>query len=153
LLNGWFIVPQNPVRDGGTALVPSVQATAPGRVLRKPHMGDFLPATFTVPQNPIVDNLRTNMRGLAGGMGCGCGTPDCGQGNYAGLSGFDVSSLTDWAQQPSPISSVPNWALYGGAAVAAYLIFMPGGSEYRAKSRALASQYRGYRRAGRSLAA
>lgn len=150
LAPGWFVVPQNPIRPDSTVLVPSVQASVPGRIARKPHIGEFVAATFVVPQNPIVRNLQTGMQGL----GCGCGTPSCNGGpNYYGMSGFDISTVTDWAQGTSPIAGLPNWALYGGAAVAAWLIFMPGGSEYRAKSRALASQYRGYRRAAGRVAA
>lgn len=152
LLPGWFVVPQNPIRQDSTVLVPSVQASVPGRIARKPHMGDFLPATFAVPQNPIIKNLNTGMGGLAS-MGCGCGTPTCGSGNSYGMSGFDVSSVTDWASAMSPVGGLPNWALYGGAAALAWVVLMPGGGEYRAKKRALASQYRGYRRAGQRLAA
>ncbi len=153
LAPGWFVVPQNPLRPDSTVLVPSVQASAPGQITRKPHIGEFVAASFTVPQNPIVKNLQTHMGGLAGGMGCGCGTPDCNGGpNYQGLSGFDVSTVTDWAKATSPVAGLPNWALWGGGLVAAYLIFMPGGSEYRQKSRALASQYRGYRRAAGRVA-
>lgn len=150
LLPGWFVVPQNPIRADSTVLVPSVQATVPGQIARRPHMGEFLPATFAVPQNPIIKNLNTGMGGLA----CGCGTPSCdGAGNFYGMSGFDVSSVTDWAQKTSPVGGLPNWALFGGAAALAWLVLMPGGSEYRTQKRALASEYRGYRRAGRRMAA
>lgn len=155
LAPGFFVVPQNPVRPDSTVLVPSVQASLPGSIVRKPHIGEFVAATFTVPQNPIVKNLQTGMGGLAAcsGLGCGCGTPSCNGANFYGMSGFDISSVTDWAQATSPVAGLPNWALYGGAAVAAWLIFMPGGSEYRAKKRALASEYRGYRRAAGRIAA
>lgn len=149
LLPGWFVVPQNPIRPDSTVMVPSVQATMPGQIGRRPHMGEFLPATFSVPQNPIVKNLASGMGGLA----CGCGTPSCGAPNSYGMSGFDVSSVTDWAKENSPIGGIPNWALYGGAAALAWLVFMPGGSEYRGEKRALASRYRGYRRAAGRIAA
>jgi hypothetical protein len=151
LAPGFFVVPQNPLRNDSTVLVPSVQASAGGRMVKKPHIGDFVAGSFVVPQNPVRRNLATGMMGLGGGLGCGCGTPDCGSGygaNPYGLQGLDLSSISTWAQSPSFISaSVPNWALYGGAAVAAYLLLMPGGREYRQKSKALRSQYRGYRRA------
>ncbi len=155
LLPGWFVVPQNPVRPDSTVLVPSVQASMPGQIARKSHMGEFLPATFSVPQNPILRNLATGMGGLA----CGCGTPTCnGAPNYYGMSGFDplagdFSSVTDWAKANSPIGGIPNWALWGGAAAVAWIVFMPGGKEYRSEKRALASRYRGYRRAAGRLAA
>lgn len=142
---GWFVVPQNPIRTDGTPLVPSVQATAPGRVVKLPALADLVAASFAVPQNPLIPSR--------GGMGCaGMG---CGGNNVYALNGLgdDAGGITAWLTAPSFVSdSVPNWALYGGAAVAAYLIFAPGGSEYRSKSRALRSQYRGYRRAGQALA-
>lgn len=153
LAPGFFVVPQNPMRSDSTVLVPSVQASAGGRIVKKPHIGDFVAASFVVPQNPIVRNLSTGMMGLGGGMGCGCGTPDCGGYNPYGLQGLDLSSLQSWATAPSFVSaSVPNWLLYGGAAAAAYFLLMPGGSEYRSKSRALSSQYRGYKRLARRAA-
>ena len=103
-------------------LVPSVQASAGGRVVKKPHIGDFVQATFVVPQNPVRRNLATGMMGLGGGMGCGCGTPDCGASyNPYGPPGSRPVKHQTWAQQPSFVSaSVPNWMLYGGAAVAAW---------------------------------
>ena len=142
LAPGFFVVPQNPLRDDSTVLVPSVQASAGGRIVKKPHIGDFVAATFVVPQNPVARNLATGM----GGLGCGCGAPDCGRsaayGAY-GLQGLDLSSLTTWASEPSVLSaSIPNWLLWGGAAAAAWMLFMPGGAEYRAQK----GQYRGYRR-------
>jgi hypothetical protein len=162
LTPGFFVVPSNPIRNDSTVLVPSVQASAGGRIVRKPHIGEFVAASFVVPSNPIRRNLATGMMGLGGGMGgcggmgCGCGTPDCGGGygyNPYGLQGLDLTSIEAWAQQPSFVSpSVPNWMLYGGAAAAAYFLLMPGGSEYRQKRSALRSQYRGYRRAARSAA-
>lgn len=163
LAPGFFVVPQNPLRNDATVLVPSVQASAGGRMVRKPHIGDLIPGSFVVPQNPVRRNLATGMMGLGGGMGCGCSTPDCydmtrdGSGAYGynpyGLQGLDLSSLQTWATAPSFVSaSVPNWLLYGGAAAAAYLLLMPGGSEYRSKSRALSGQYRGYKRLARRAA-
>lgn len=157
LLDGWFVVPQNPVRDAGTPMVPSVQATMPGRVMVKPHMGDFLPGTFTVPQNPIVKNLQTGMGGLAcvGGMGCACGSPSCAgpEPYYYGMSGFDLTTIQTWATSPSFVSaSIPNWALWGGAAVALWFMTQPSGSEYREKRKALRSEYAGYRRLARRAA-
>ena len=132
LINGWFIVPQNPIRDASqaTVIVPSVQATAPGQILRKPTLAEYLPATFRVPQNPLAKQL-----GMAGCAGCGMGD-------------LSVSGFTDWAQQTSPIASLPNWVVYGAGAVAAWLLLMPGGSEYRAAR----SEHRGYRRLARKYA-
>jgi hypothetical protein len=141
LMNAWFVVPQNPLRTTPTVIVPSVQATAPGQILAKPRLGDFVAGTFVVPQNPLRKQL-----GL-GGVGCaGCGC--AGGPNYSGLQGFDFESIKTWAQEPSFIAAVPNWILYGAAAGAAYLLFMPGGSEYRAAR----SESRGYKRLARRYA-
>lgn len=146
LLPGFFVVPQNPVRDAEGPLVPSVQALAAGAVLKKPHMGDFLPATFAVPQNPIRKSLASNMNGL-NGLGCGCaGTGGCGcASNFYGMSGLgattpavpfssafsSMSNFEMWAQQPSPIStaslSIPNWALWGGVIAIGAVAMSSGG--------------------------
>jgi len=141
LLPGFFVVPQNPVRDAETALVPSVQALNPGAILKKPHIGDFLPGTFfAVPQNPVRKNLATGM----GGLSCG-GSGQCSGGNFYGMSGMGATTATTtpaptipfstaitsmanfqaWLQQPSPVSaSVPNWALYGGGALAVFALMI-----------------------------
>ena len=124
---GWYVVPQNPIRDKGTPLVPSLQATQPNRVLRKARLAELMPGGFTVPQNP----LRT---ALAGGMGCGCssgGGCGGGQANYTlnGLGQLDTSSVGNffssiptWLQEPSPIfTGVANWVFYGALAIAADL--------------------------------
>lgn len=151
---GWFVVPQNPLRGDSTVLVPSVQASAGGRVVRKPHIGEFVAASFVVPQNPVARNLMTGMNGL----GCGCSTPACGDFRYqGGLQGFDVASVETWAGQPSGLSvgsmALPNWLVYGGAAAAAFFLLMPGGSEYRGKRKALRAEYAGYRRVAQRYAA
>ena len=168
LAPGWSVVPQNPIHSDGTDLVPSIQATAPGHVIQIRRLGDLVAASFVVPQNPIVDALKNSMAkaGMSGcgGLGCGCAGFGCDGGaefySLNGLGQLDTSSLSNfissvptWAQEPSMIASIPNWAFYGGLAVGAYMIFMPGGKEYRGKARALRSQYRGYRRFGQTLAA
>jgi len=156
LLPGWYVVPQNPIRDAGTPLVPSVQASVGNRTVRTPHIGDLLAAAYVVPQNPIARNLATGMNGMAATHGIGClGCPTCAgcdQGNYYGLQGLGHTGVLDWLQEPSFVSSsVPNWMLFGGAAVAAYFLLAPGGEEYKKKSAALRSQYRGYRRAAAAV--
>lgn len=235
LLPGHFVVPQNPIRDAGTALVPSVQAAAHNKVTRVAKMGDLLPGAFTVPQNPLLaaimgaepskPDAHAAKKAVAKlhGLGCGCGCAgacggDHGYNYYYGMSGMaspilnvpapklrvlprydtkrfssyadmgypssglvgqgdtgyeyegglsglgqalDTSSVSNfmtslpgWLQAPSFISSsVPNWALYGGLAAAAFLLLSPGGSDYRQQSRSLRSQYRGYRRLGRAISA
>jgi hypothetical protein len=150
LMPGMFVVPQNPIQDAGTPLVPSVQAANAGRVAYRPKIGDLLPGAFAVPQNPILHNLATGMQG----MGCAsCDSGDCGGGGFAapGLQGVDLAQVGGWLQSQT-IGGVPNWALVAGAVVA-YMMFSPGGSDYRAARRSLDSQYRGYRRAASRIAA
>lgn len=86
LMDGWFVVPQNPIRTPGTPLVPSLQATAPGRILRRGRLAELMPGGFTVPQNPL--------RMALGSIGCsGCGS---GTANYTlnGLGGRRVPWAT-----------------------------------------------------------
>ena len=143
LLPGWFDVPQNPIRDAGTPLVPSVQAVYPNQVTRKKTLGEFMSASFAVPQNPIIRTLATGGQtsGMAG-LGCaGCGMGSLGQTGSTSVFTEDSLGL-----------GLPNWAYMAGGAVLAWAIFMPGGSEYRQKKSALASQYRGYKRAKKAAA-
>ena len=128
LMSGWFVVPQNPIRDSGTPLVPSLQATQPNRVMRKARLAELMPGGFTVPQNP----LRMALGGM-GKVGCGCSSGGCGGGmaNYTlnGLGQLDtssiggfVSSVPTWLTEPSSIfPGVANWVLLGGVAIAADL--------------------------------
>jgi hypothetical protein len=233
LIPGSFNIPQNPILDAGTPLVPSLSA-ATGQVTYRPHMGELIAAQYTVPQNPLLSAiLAANpsqpdakagsqavaaLHGLscgncgAGYGGCGCGGGDAdwhsnstglmgvlsdhdddGEGvrhayayghvvprhdikndwstywaiphphSVGGMSGMgdtsfsdmvsspSMSSITDWLTSPSPISSIPNWMLYGAGGVIAWIVLAPGGSEYRSQAKALRSKYRGYRRFGRGL--
>jgi hypothetical protein len=123
LMDGWSVVPQNPLMPGGDPLVPSIQATAPNQILRKGRLAELMPGRFTVPENPLARSL---------GMGCGCGG-GCGSSNYS-LSGLGdttdplgfssgtgsvVDDVINWANSPSPIfTGVSNWVFYGGALIA-----------------------------------
>jgi len=148
LLPGMFVVPQNPIRDAGTPLVPSVQATAPNQVMRVKHIGELLSAAFVVPQNPIVRTLATG--GQTSGM-AGLGCMGCGLGDTSTTS-TSTGSWTDFLTNSTIISGIPDGLIYGGAALALYMLMAPGGKEYRQKARALRSQYRGYKRAAASVA-
>jgi hypothetical protein len=156
LLPGSFVVPQNPIRDAGTALVPSVQAKALGRIVRVPHIAELLPGQFDVPQNPLRDALLSSSvvkTQSTKGMGCiGCGAGMDGLGSMGDLSST-MSSFTGWLTTPLFTVAgigVPPWML-GVAGVGAYMLLAPGGKEYRQQSRALRSQHRGYRRLGRAI--
>lgn len=158
LLPGSFVVPQNPIRDAGTALVPSVQAKALGRVVRVPHIAELMPASFDIPQNPLRDALLSasvvNTQSTKG-MGCvGCGAGLDGLGSMGDLSA-SFNSVTTWLTAPlftvAGIGVAP-WML-GLAGVGAYMLFAPGGSAYRSASSQLRSQHRGYRRLGRAIGA
>lgn len=112
LMPGWHVVPQNPILTGGTPLVPSIQATAPGRVMRRGKLAELMPGGFSVPQNPLRQAL--------GGMGCGCGGNCNGMGQLdtSSVGGF-FSSIPNWLTEPSSIfPGVANWVLFGGVAIA-----------------------------------
>lgn len=142
LPSGWHIVPQNPIKTPGTPLVPSIQATAPNRILRRPRLQELVAGGFTVPQNPLRAALGDLMPGGftlpqnpincggMGGLGCGCGG-GCGggQANYTlnGLGDLSVSSVTDWLQAPSDIfPGVSNWVFALGTILAVDLYFSHG---------------------------
>jgi hypothetical protein len=150
LLPGMFVVPQNPIMDAGTPLVPSVQATAPNQVMRVKHIGELLPGMFVVPQNPIIRTLATGgqtsgMAGLGCGGGCGCGMGDA-------TAAPATSDWTSFFTQSTIIPGIPDGLIYGGGLLAVYMLMSPGGKEYRQKSRALKAQYRGYKRAAAAVA-
>jgi hypothetical protein len=188
LPGGWFDVPSNPVQGPSSVLVPTQRAVYPNQVLQRGRLGDFVRASFPVPQNPLFMRNPLVMpnggmgdfvpgqfpvprnplcQSQGGGMGCAC---DGASSAYYGMNGLgqtlsDVwsdatagnwsqasSDFMSWLQEDSSVlPSIPNWGLVAGA-VAAWMLFMPGGSEYRKKSSALRSQYRGYRRAGAAVA-
>lgn len=147
LLPGEFVVPQNPIRDAGTPLVPSTVAVMGGKPYRTPHLADLLPGKFVVPQNPLITTVTNGYSGIPqhSHAGCGCGGA-CGGGKGMG----DLSDVGTWLTSNTVVSAVPNWVIVAGAGVAAWMLFMPSGSDYRRKSAALRSQYRGYRRASRA---
>jgi hypothetical protein len=155
LMPGWFVVPQNPILDRGTPLVPSVQATNPNGISRIPRLGDLVVGSFTVPQNPL-----TNPSPMQAGMGCS----SCGGANFYGMNGLGQSfsevftdigagnwsqagtDLTSWLEASTMISGIPNWGIVGAGA-AALLLFLPSGPEYRASR----SQHRTYKRIARRV--
>ena len=110
LMDGWFVVPQNPIRDAGTPLVPSLQATAPNRVLRKARLAELMPGQFTVPQNPLMMALSGGVSGCGGGMGCGCSSCGGGSANYT-LNG--LRGMGDWSQI-APMEAWPSNYNSGG---------------------------------------
>lgn len=146
VFKGWMIVPQNPITTPGTPLVPSIQATAPNRMLRRPRLQELMAGAFVVPQNPLrqalgMGQLRDLMPGQfsvpqnpvrcgMSGMGCGCGG-GCGGGgtaNYTlnGMGQLDTSSVGNffssiptWLTEPSSVfPGVSNWVLLLGGAIA-----------------------------------
>jgi hypothetical protein len=118
LLPGEFAVPQNPIRDAGTPLVPSTVAVMGGQPYRIPHLGELLAGKFTVPQNPIRAVLQNGYSGIPqSGMPKGCGCTSCSHG--AGMG-----DLSSWLTATS-VGSVPNWALVAVAAGALWVMNKP----------------------------
>jgi hypothetical protein len=118
LMAGWMVVPQNPIRDAGTPLVPSLQGLAAGRPVRIPHVGELMPGQFAVPQNPLRDALGM------GGLGCG----SCG----IGYPGYGMGDVSTWLNDSTLSDSVsfPNWMILGAAGLA-FLWLAPFGGKKR----------------------
>jgi hypothetical protein len=98
LLPGEFVVPQNPIRDAGTALVPSAVGLNGGKPYRVAKLGDLMPGKFTVPQNPLITTL---MNGYGGAP-----------------NGAMKSSCSGTASS----SSMSPWLIAGAAALGLYLL-------------------------------
>ena len=108
LPEGWHIVPMNRPQGPGTPLVPSVQATMPGRVIRRGRLAELMPGGFTVPQNPLrlaLGGLRDLMPGgfsvpqnpVDTGMG-GMGCSSCGSSGTANYTLNGLGAPPTWAQ-------------------------------------------------------
>jgi hypothetical protein len=87
----------------------------PVMVMKPNGLGEFVPGWFVVPQNPL--------RGL-NGMGCGCGG---GCGHCGGLgqvdlsfSGTGIMSSIGTTLGTTSLATIPNWAVYGVGALFAY---------------------------------
>jgi hypothetical protein len=112
LLPGSYAVPANPIRDAGTALVPTNFAVTGNRPYRVPGIGELLAAKFTVPQNPLRNTLVNGWSGVASG-GCGCSGSKSG-GCSCGSHG--MGDLSDWLTTTQ--GGLPMWAwLAGGFAI------------------------------------
>ncbi len=121
LLNGWHVVPQNPITAAQATIVYG-------------GMGELVPGRFPVPQNPLLP------RALGG---CGCK-------RTAGMGVLDFSTAWEslsagasgaWESAKS-IAGVNPWVLGGGLAVLGLLLFRPGGSEYRRAISSAKAKYR-----------
>jgi len=85
-------------------------------------VGDFVPAQFTVPENPIARGGGSNLAGL----GCQNGILN-GLRGLRGLGAFDTSSLSNFVTSVESGSStdpifgitLPNWAWLGGGVLLA----------------------------------
>jgi len=152
LLPGWFVVPQNPIRDAGTPVKANVTAKAGGAVVKVPSMGELMPGMFTVPQNPLRQALASPPgTGVPGTKGLGCGTCH-GMGDASGLMGSLASAGTSLqttltAQHTLLGVTLPTWA-WAAIAIGGYMLVAPGGAEYRA----VRSRSRGYRRLAGAVA-
>lgn len=129
LLPGFFVVPQNPIKDATTYV---------------PRIGEILPGSFVVPQNPIKDYMsgRLNLIGRdpsVGGTINGKGVSGCGCGGSCGGCGGLGDLTADWTKIQSDISAgnfsqaiqdtvfgVPVWAIGVGLAA----IFFMGGEQH-----------------------
>jgi hypothetical protein len=127
LMNGFFVVPQNPITMAQTGI---------GYF---PKMGDLLPGAFSVPQNPIVKNFASSMQGL-GTMGCAPGT-NCGGGFTGALAGVGMGEL-DLSQISTPSAwSTSTWAIVGVGALLLLSSIRPGRSQKRAEEASAKAAY------------
>jgi hypothetical protein len=76
------------------------------------------------------------------GLGCACGggCPSC-----SGLGDANTDALMASLSAPVDLgfTTLPVWAVAGGAVLVLWWLTWPSGSEYRAKRKALRSQYSG----------
>lgn len=127
LLPGTYAIPQNPIRDAGTPLVPSPLAVMP-QGYRVPHLAELMPGKFAEPENPIIRALAYGYTGTPSpkkaGMGCGCGG-SCGCGGGMG----DLSSWLTTSNGIGPVS-LPNWVWVAAAFGAVYIFKKPTHDEH-----------------------
>jgi hypothetical protein len=117
LLPGFFVVPQNPIKDATTYV---------------PRIGEILPASYAVPQNPIKDYMsgRLNLIGREPGVpgmvngkgvsGCGCGGSCGGCGGLGDISSDMAKISSDFTAGnygqilQDSIVGIPVWAICAG---------------------------------------
>lgn len=128
LLPGFFVVPQNPIKDATTYV---------------PRIGEILPGSYPVPQNPIKDYMQGRIHqigrepgtpGMINGKlsGCGCGGT-CGGCGGLGSVGDDFTKIKDDISAGNigqvfqdTVFGVPVWAIGAGLA----LLFFMGGEKH-----------------------
>lgn len=150
-------------------MVPSNPIIAPSYI---PHIGELLPASFPIPQNPLIAAVMSppgyglpNQPGLGCGCSTGCGSGMCGDQGMSGLGGDCgcIGGMCGCGMGGLGLGLFEDpMSLLGLAAVALLGIWMiaPGGSDYREGRRKLKATYdkqvqylkaksRGYRRVAR----
>jgi hypothetical protein len=162
---GNYPYPQNPL------LIPAQPRNGYGEFVNANYsvpqnpfgMGEFVKARYSVPQNPFTLRKR--------GMGCGCSVFPNGMGQDTSTESTLIPDLTAAAgtvtttldqyltdienafqtgTSSSGSSGIWTIAAIGAGLVLVYWLISPGGKEYQTKRASLESQYRGYRRVGRT---
>ena len=96
LLPGEFVVPQHPIRDAGTPLVPSNVGLTKGRPYKVPKLGDLMPGKFAVPQNPLITTLVNGYGGVPQNKGqssCPVAAPSTPTSTWMILGGVVAGAL------------------------------------------------------------
>lgn len=121
LMAGWFSVPQNPITAA---------------VRYTPRIGELVNAHFSLPENPLVNPHVLGMRGCGCQSREGMGAVDFGSAwqSVTDTASGALDSVRGWGVNP--------WIIGGGLAVAALLLFRPGGSEYRRAMSSARAKYK-----------
>jgi hypothetical protein len=126
---GFFIVPQNPLTSASMIPTGSIAAALADEETRAgyvPRIGELIEASFTVPQNPLVQRLS--------GGGCGCGGCGC---QSCSMSGLGVLGL------PDTIAGLPaGYVLIGAGALLLLMLGSSRGSAYRREMKEAREKYR-----------
>ena len=135
-------------------MVPSNPIIAPSYI---PHIGELLPASFPVPQNPLIAAISSppgyglpNQPTLGCGCSTGCGSGMCGDRGMSGLSGDCgcIGGMCGCGMGGLGLFEDPmSMLLLAGGAVLLFMLMTPGGKQYHVERERLAQTYqRGVRR-------
>jgi hypothetical protein len=117
----------------GSFVVPQNPVTA--GIQRVATIGEILPGFYPVPQNPLAGANTKNFGRMPGDCGCGC----AGAGTCRSSAG--MGALSDYIPEiPESVAGIPVTYLLGGALLAYFILSR--GSEYRDEHAELRAKYK-----------